>query len=158
MSPARGISCVKNPYTGIPMERHRPAFRRRCDYGFLAVLVVGLAYIGAYVWPWWPWSYSQNLSGQAVAFFYMFVGGYAFLRSSFQREDGHAGTNMWLAWSLVPVAAWDIASPFFLDPQPLSIVGHLVGGGLALAGTLYALTGYRRESRKEEAGRTVRGA
>lgn len=149
---------MKNPYTGVPMERHRPAFRRRSDYGFLAVLVVGLAYTGAYVWPWWPWSYTLNLSGQAVAFVYMFVGGYAFLRSSFRREEGNAGSNVWLAWTLLPVAAWDVVSAFFLDPQAISVVGHLVGGGVALAGTLFALNGARREPRKGEVRRGVRGA
>lgn len=137
---------MRNPYTGIPMTHPHALYRSRVDYGFLAVLVVGVLYVFAYVWPWWPWTPRLNNSGQAVGFLYFFLGGYAFLRSRAHRAHADGGANALVAWLLVPVALWDVASPFVLrDLHPVSIAGHVIGGLVALGASLFALRGARRE-------------
>lgn len=128
------------------------------DFAWLGVMVLGILYLLAYVWPWWPWTARLNTSGEAVGFLYFFLGGYAFMRARAHRHDGDGGTNVWIGYVLLPVAVWDLVSPFVLrDLHPMSIVAHLVGGAVALACIVAGIRACRREPVLKRRS-TVRGA
>lgn len=137
---------MRNPYTGVPFTHARPADRSRSDFAFLTLAFLGVLYLFAYVWPWWPWTPRLNSSGEAVGFLYFFLGGYAFVRASVHRHEGDGGANRWIAYVLAPVAAWDLVSPFaLLDLHPVSIGAHVVGGTVALVCVFIAVRAGRRE-------------
>ncbi|HLE98091.1 MAG TPA: hypothetical protein VI997_12035 [Candidatus Thermoplasmatota archaeon] len=135
-----------NPYTKEPIGHPRLPDRATWDYGFLVVAVLGALYIFASVWPWWPWTPRLNQSTQAVGFLYFFLGGYGWARSRRHRAIRDSGTAAYLAWVLLPVAAWDTVSALALrDFQPVGVAVHLVGGPLAFLATVWTLRGARRE-------------
>lgn len=149
---------MRNPYTGISFSHPHATGRARKDFAFLVIMALGVVYLFAYMWPWWPWTARLNNSAEAVGFLYFFLGGYAFVRSSGRRLEGDGASNRWIAYVLAPVAAWDVVSPIFLlDLHPLSLGAHVVGGLVAFVCVVVAIRGYRREAvLKGET--TVRGA
>jgi hypothetical protein len=107
--------------------------RAVAKWGFLGLVVVGVAYTLAYMWPVWPVSVGLITSGAGVGFLYWFLGGYGLMKTWFRSNRGSLESPRPFALTLAAVALWDLASPLvFRDFHWISLAAHFTGGLVAL--------------------------